>query len=75
MYKTTAMNMEKTMIHETGQIEFFTDHDKNLTLVKFKSGIVCWIRNEDIELFKKDLYTVIQRYRVTEEKMAAPKAM
>ena len=68
--------MKKTyVIPGTGQIELFTDQDKKLTLVKFKSGMVCWIRNEDIELFKKDLHTVIQRYRVTEGKTAACKAL
>jgi len=67
--------MKKMYIPGSGQIELFTDQDKKLTRVGFKSGLICWIRNEDIELFKKDLYTVIQRYRVTEGKTAAPKAM
>ena len=47
-----------------GQIELFTDHDKNLTRVGFKSGLICWIRNGDIESFKKEIYGVIKKYKV-----------
>ena len=47
-----------------GQIELFTDQDKNLTRVGFKSGLICWIRNGDIESFKKEIYGVIKKYKV-----------
>lgn len=62
------------MIPGTGQIELFTDQDKSLTLVKFKSGEICYIENTDIELFKKEIYEIIEKYQVT-EKTAACKAL
>jgi len=52
------------MIPGTGQIELFTDHDKKLTLVKFKAGEICYIENTDIELFKKEIYGVIKKFKV-----------
>jgi len=55
---------QKYMIPGNGQIELFTDHDKNLTLVKFKSGEICYIENTDIEPFKREIYGVIKKYKV-----------
>ena len=37
------------MIPGTGQIELFTGHKADITLVKFKTGGVCYIKNPDIE--------------------------
>ena len=54
----------KYMIPGNGQIELVTDYKKNITRVGFKSGLICWIRNEDIESFKKEIYGVIKKYKV-----------
>jgi len=60
------MNKQKYMIPGDGQIDLFTDQDKNLTRVVFKSGLICWIRNGDIESFKREIYRGIKKYKVNE---------
>lgn len=67
------MRKQKYIIPGSGQIEFFTDTDE--TLIRFKQGEVCYIRNKDIEVFKKEIYTVIEQYRIKEKKTTDRKAL